>query len=499
MSHDLELPPTPQVLLESLRNTGYTLKSAIADIVDNSITAEAKNISIQFRGYYNNANPWVAICDDGYGMDANTLFSSMKFGSRDITEPRRGEIDLGRFGLGLKTASISQCRKLTVFSWRKRECHAFCWDLDKITTAWNIISYTAEEIVNNSILKEIQEALSFDLIDHGTVVLWEKLDRDTTKQDSHIVHAMNDVRDHLAEVFHRFMQKEQGFPNVIKFDLNGNIIEPAPPFGPSDNKNRHILHGDSFVCDGYTVVYQPYLLPRSVNYVNPADYTRYGGKEGYQQNQGFYIYRNRRLIEKATWFKKKKKEYKTQLLRIRLDIPAELDSSWGIDVRKSQLNPPEEIQKRVVSIVEAAMDEARSLWDSGSKNVHTLRYHLEPTWIVQARPDKWSLYSYKVNTSHGMYKLIAEKLSSEERKLFKEYLNTLAENFPFDRYYSDRNQHADIKIEQDIDNESRLADYINTLCSVGCSEAQIKLILQSSETSFSPELINQYLQAKFNN
>lgn len=497
MSRNCSQPPSPKLLLSSLRNTGYTLKSAVADIIDNSISAGASKISILHRGSYNHSAPWIAICDDGIGMSRDTLFSSMRFGSRELNAERTGIYDLGRFGLGMKTASISQCRKLTVFSWQNGKSTAFCWDLDTISTSWDLIEYAPDEITKNPLLLTIVKDLSFSPKEHGTIVLWEKLDRDTAKLDSNMIDAMNDVAQHVAEVFHRFMQKEKDY-QVIEFECNGLKILPHPPFGPEDNVNRYILRGDSFECSGYKVSYQPFILPRAINYKSGLDYTSNGGPEGYQQNQGFYVYRNRRLVEKATWFRKRKKEYKTQLLRIRLDIPAELDEQWGIDVRKSQISPPAEILNRVDSIVEEAMSEAKQLWDSGLRNVNVVKGQVEPAWSIHSKPDKQTHFSYKVNPEHEMYKLLMRSLEPGMRKVFREYMTSLSELFPYDRYYSDRNQNSDFKFEIKSDVQLRLAEIINTLVEQGYDENLVRLILMANETSFPRDLVQQFLNEKFN-
>lgn len=497
MATSIEQPPTPHLLLASLRNTGYTLKSAIADIIDNSITAMAKNISIQHRGVYRESNPWIAICDDGVGMNRDTLFSSMRFGSRDLNAVRLGKHDLGRFGLGLKTASISQCRRLSVFSWQNDDCHAFCWDLDAITDRWCVQELSQSEIYEHIILKEVLQSLLFSPLKHGTVVLWEKLDRENLCLDDNMSEAMSDVKRHIAEVFHRFMQPEQGYPDVIAFDMNRGAIAPASPFGPVGNINRYVLNRESFKCCGQVVEYQPYILPKAICYEDEKDYLQHAGEEGYHQNQGFYVYRNRRLIEKGTWFRKRKKEHKTQLLRIQLDVPAELDEEWGVDVRKSQTTPPEELRRRIDSIVNSAMDEAKKLWDSGQRNTNIGGEEQETVWRVQARPNKGNQYTYKINPDHTMYKLIAKALPDKERKVFTEYINLVSELFPYERYYSDRVQNSGCRMEVDVDADKRLADLINNLVACGLSEEQVRVIILKGETIYSPELVQQFLKIKF--
>lgn len=491
------LPPQPSILLESLRNMGYTLKSAIADIVDNSISAASTQIAIQFRGNMDIGDPWIAICDNGEGMDRVTLLNSMKFGSRNLEDKRGGAMDLGRFGLGMKTASISQCRKLTVFSWKGESVSAFCWDLDRITTSWDIQEISQEDISKHKIINEIVDSLDFSIKKHGTIVLWEVLDRDAIKSHRNMNESMAEVENHIAEVFHRFMQKEKKFNNIITFTFNGRKVIPLSPFGPCVSE-RYILRGDNFKCDGHVVSYKPYILPRAVDYENASDYTRYGGKEGYLYNQGFYVYRNRRLIEKATWFRKRKKEFKTQLLRIQLDIPAELDASWCIDVRKSQTTPPLDIQNRVDSIVEAAMLEARNHWDSGTRNIRVTRDYQEPIWAIQKRQGRNAAHSYKVNKKHALYQLILGRLPGSIRPLFSEYADTISETFPYEQYYSDRNQSADYKQElEDTPVDERLTTMINALCECNLEEEDIRALLLKSETTFSPALINKYLTIKF--
>ena len=473
-----ELPPQPSILLESLRNMGYTLKSAIADIIDNSITANATCISIQYRGNYQ-GQPWLAICDNGEGMDREELFQSMKFGSRSYHRKRKGSNDLGRFGLGMKTASISQCRKLTVFSWQDGQVSAFCWDLDKIDERWHIEELTEPEIGNHSILNEIVKALKFNTNPHGTIVLWEKLDRDAAKKDKAFNACMNEAREHIALVFHRFMESEPEYKQVISFDMNTSVITPRAPFGPAKNPNRHILNHAQFTCNGYVVKYQPYLLPREVD-SSPDEYALYAGREGYVQNQGFYVYRNRRLIERATWFKKHKKEHKTQLLRIRIDIPAELDEYWEIDVRKSQTTPPSEIQSRVSMIVEQAMDEARGFWDSSQRNVATRAHDFTPAWsITQSHPTH---FDYSVNKEHAIYKHIASLLDREGKQLLRYYINLLAKSFPYERYYSDRCQNSDAKLIVDEENEEKeKSKLIELLIQTGMTEIEIEALIMNQE------------------
>lgn len=472
-----ELPPNPQLLLNSLRNVGYTLKAAIADIIDNSISAQASHISVQYRGKEYQEGPWIAICDNGTGMSSDELLNNMRLGCRAIEQPDRRKDDLGRFGLGMKMASFSQCRKLTVFSWKNSLAAAYCWDLDNIISKWEIQKLSTEEIERNSILAALKEDSDIDYSKQGTIVLWEKIDRNCVSSSTKFDTSMKQVKEHLSLVFHRFMVPEAEYQSTICFDMNNVIIQPKSPFGASKNINRHILQSDQFKSRGEIVTYRPYLLPRAVD-STPEEYREYAGNEGYLINQGFYVYRNRRLIEKATWFRQFKKEFKTQLLRIQIDIPAELDEYWEIDVRKSQATPPSDIQERIISIVEQAMNEAKSVWDSERRNVTTKIRDIEPVWkTTNIAPN---IYEYEINTQHTLYQLIQKDLSVEKKKLLKEYMILISKAFPYDRYYADRNQNADIKIASKDTRElqENLAD---TLLEMGLSTEQIQHILEITQ------------------
>ncbi len=492
-------PPTPSILLASLRNTGYTLESAIADIIDNSIAAKASRISVQYRNstHQQDQQRWIAICDNGFGMSEEELFQGMKFGSREKEVALRDITDLGRFGLGLKTASISQCKRLTVVSWQDGAVHAQCWDLEKISDSWDLQTLSETEIAEHPVVRTLNEDLNFDVRPHGTYVIWELIDRDFALSDTAMNEAMNSVKNHLALHFHRFMQKEIGFPEVILFDMNLKEIKPKPPFGPENNKCRYVLQKEEFLSHGYTVCYQPYVLPRSVNYDNASDYDLYAGKEGYQNNQGFYVYRNRRLIEKATWFQMRRKEHKTQLLRIMLDIPAELDELWAVDVRKSQITPPRDIRQRVDRIVESAMETARRLWDSGRRPTNIVRGDAIPMWTVEKRPSGSNIYTYRVNPRHIMYKMLLEHMDPGYKNLFKEYLLSLGTTFPYDRYYSDRIQNEDISVENDTDLDERLTNILKGLIEQGYSEEMVREFFEENETEFDPRTIEEFINYTF--
>lgn len=168
MKREIILPYAP-ILVESTRSIGYSFESALADIIDNSISKNAKEIHIRF----NSTTPqYVAVIDDACGMNQDELIAAMRYGSKSSQDVRDIN-DLGRFGLGLKMASLSQCRKLTVITKQGKKIYGAQWDLDYIIDQkdWALKCFNETEINNIPFTDELREKES------GTVVLWESFDR----------------------------------------------------------------------------------------------------------------------------------------------------------------------------------------------------------------------------------------------------------------------------------------------------------------------------------
>ncbi|MDA8226575.1 MAG: ATP-binding protein, partial [Desulfitobacterium hafniense] len=190
------LPPHASTLIESTRAIGYTLESAIADIVDNCITASASCAEIFF---FPIGDSYIAILDNGYGMNAGGLETAMRYGSQNPND-KRAATDLGRFGLGLKTASLSQCRTLTVASKKDGSIEVCRWDIDHVikTGDWSLIVLETEEEINT--IPRIDNLREFE---SGTLVVWQNLDRLKVGElnfDRSMGRKMDDVRAHLSLV-----------------------------------------------------------------------------------------------------------------------------------------------------------------------------------------------------------------------------------------------------------------------------------------------------------
>jgi hypothetical protein len=426
------VPPKSSALVESMRDIGYSMESAVADIVDNSIAAAASEINIRFM--WNSGNPWLAVIDNGYGMDEKELISAMRFGSISPIEKRSQE-DLGRFGLGLKTATFSQCRCLTVLSKKANSINVAQWDLEEISKRqgldWPLLLFSDEDIEKNTELARLNDEY-LNIIGSGTIVLWQHLDRieegtSVKNQESRFNESIRSVREHLELVFHRFLSPDAGKAK-IKIFFNKKELEAFDPFNLSKSTE---LRQEKFLYEGSYIIVQPYILPHH-NKVSKSDWKKFAGKQGYLQSQGFYVYRNKRLIIDSTWFRLIAKEELTKLLRVKVDIPNSLDHLWKIDVKKSNAFPPAGVRDNLRRIIGKIEISGKNVYQQRGQR---LRSHvISPAWVRVAKDGQ--VY-YEVNKDHPLIKQCVKTLSSEQQKLFFNVLSMLNASFPRDSYYSD--------------------------------------------------------------
>lgn len=437
---DIDCPPFAPVLMESTRAIGYSMESAIADIVDNSIAANAKNISI----FYNCLpSPYVAICDDGNGMDANRITESMRYGTASPSEARK-EDDLGRYGLGMKTASLSQCRSLTVASKIHANYVARRWDLDHIidTKSWSLEQLDTDEI------RTLPNFDCLESVETGTIVVWKNLDKVKSGSVT-IEHAleekMQDVKKHLELVFHRYLSGDGA--KKIKIFMNGVQLSAFDPFFVA--KSTVVMDDEKIEIPGREgkVVIRPYALPHPSN-MTKEELELYGGKDGLRNLQGLYIYRNKRLITWGTWFKLIRMDEFTKLTRVKVDIPNSLDDLWTLDIKKSTAYPPEIVKTRLKQLV--------GTMSSGSKRTWTFRQKKEIKDGIVHVWDKVETREgvrYVVNMEHPALELLEDRMEPDTRKLLRQYLETVQNNLPFNNLHFD--MHSDVKIVQDKEREER--------------------------------------------
>lgn len=413
--------PQASALIESLRAFGYDLPTAIADIVDNSIYARAANIWIDF--YWNGAESIVTISDDGCGMSEQELVAAMRPGSRSPLELRDSS-DLGRFGLGLKTASFSQCRRLTVISkaFGGKE-HSRCWDLDHVVRVndWQLLRQSDASLEQH--FKKLAK------LKHGTTVVWQHLDRlvkggnvndEAAQKQFH--QRVDDVKQHLAIVFHNLLSESNG----VKIFLNGHTIKPWDPF-LADEPATQILPATSVPYGKERIQVRPYVLPHHSK-ISKVRFENASGPRGWNAHQGFYIYRNRRLLVSGDWLGlgwTKEEHYK--LARISVEIPNTMDHEWSIDVTKSQARPPAGLRNVLRRIAERTRSVAKKVYSSrGAKLISTENTKREFIWEPKARHNK---IFYKLNRTHPILKKV--QASCADRAAFRALLRMVEETVPY--------------------------------------------------------------------
>jgi len=420
--------PRASAMIESLRAFGYNLQTAIADLIDNSISAGARNVWLSFC--WDGANSHVSVRDDGYGMTEVQLIDAMRPGSQSPLEERKPQ-DLGRFGLGLKTASFSQCRRLTVASRAKNhEVAIKRWDLDYVNQAneWRLLHSPAEG--------SAQKLNDLGNMPHGTIVLWEDLDRvvgeakiDDQKAQDDFLEAVEVVENHLAMVFHRFLEKR----NRLKIWINHHPVEPWNPFLP-DAQATQILPLEPLTFKSETVSVQPYILPHHSK-IAPDTYNKAAGLNGWNAQQGFYVYRNERLLVAGDWLGLGyRKDEHCKLARIQIDLPNSMDNDWDIDIKKSRARPPVSLKADLKRIARLTRHRATEIYRHRGKVIarENTEKHVFP-WDKKLRRGK---VFYAVNQEHP---LVQEALNLPDhfQPVIRALLRLLEETVPVQQIWID--------------------------------------------------------------
>ena len=432
-----DVPPRASVLVESLRDLGYSLQAAVADVIDNSLSAGARRIELLAETHAE--APVIGIVDDGAGMTEAELMEAMRPGSRSPLE-ERAATDLGRFGLGLKTASFSQCRRMTVVTRRNGTTSCAVWDLDTVAARdrWIVgLPDSPSEV-------PWHERLTGD----GTLVVWEKLDRlvgsDGPGDRQDLVRQLDETARHVEFVFHRFLSGREGGEGRIEMRLNGRDLRAFDPFHSLHPATQHHPE-DTFLLDGEEIRIRPVTLPHH-DKVSQADWKLYAGPEGYVKNQGFYLYRNRRLIVHGTWFGLARQLELTKLSRVLIDIPASLDAAWKIDVRKAWAQPPAPVRERLRRIVERLGVPSRRTYTARGRRL-TDDNRL-PVWT---RSQDKNRISYGLDNAHPLFSAFEDRLDAEAADEFRKLLGLVAAALPVEALYADMGANAESVATEDLD------------------------------------------------
>ena len=420
-------PPRAGAMVEALRGLGYNTATALADIIDNSIGAGSDTVYVQFDWAAENSR--IYVLDNGRGMSPEQLDAAMRLGERNPLDEREPD-DLGRFGLGLKTASFSQCRRLTVGSIHDRRFECLRWDLDVLAGSSDDGWYLLEGIHPGSedFMKPLMDA------GRGTLVLWEVLDRVVTNgfQVKDFLELATQVSQHLGLIVPRDISSMR-----LRILFNDKPIKPWDPF-----LIGHVSKAWSppaVICPVMrTVTAQCHVLPHG-DRLSEKDNLNAAGPEGWTSQQGFYIYRNERLLVAGSWLglgagRGWTKDEAHRLARIRLDIPNTADADWKIDIRKSTAKPPIAIRSWLIRLAEDTRSRAcRAFARRGRAVGFTHGTPVHEAWVAE----KFSGGTrYRIDREHPATRAVLDEAGALLPQI-KTMLRIIEETVPIQRIWID--------------------------------------------------------------
>ncbi len=473
--------PNPKSTINSYRSFGYNLSTAIADIIDNSVSAKANEIHIEYE--WRGKDSYILILDNGSGMNCKELVMAMTPGSKDPEEERELN-DLGRFGMGLKSASFSQCKRLTCVTKRKDyETIKRCWDIDFVNkeNEWRLLDSISDE----GFLVKIEKS--------GTLVLWEKLDRIVGNAEisnesvkNVFYQEMMNVKQHLSLVFHKFIENKK-----ITVYFQNEAIESYNPFLLNLDPKPEMGITEKF--GNVEITY--FILPH-MSEIGKVEYEKSGGSLGWFQQQGFYVYRGDRLLVAGDWLGIEKKRDYSKLARIAINFSNENDFNWQLDIKKSTATPPIEIRRELTRIAKIAIMKSAQRYNwRGQKTSSVNKNQInQPLWIDEITRE--GLKKYKINRKHP----VISALISDNNKLSLKALKLLENNVPIELILSNQNEdpsyhELEKQIEIPSDELIELAVEIYRInVSQGVPENLAKQQIMSSLPFNMFPLINEYLK-----
>lgn len=456
MSKVFDQSPSPRMHIKTLMRIGYTFNSAVSDIIDNSIAAKCKNISI-----YSPLGldiPQLSIIDDGYGMSLEELIQNMRIGCKD-PDMERSEGDLGRFGSGMKTASFSQARELTVIT-KKKGCPlvAARWDIDQIeeTDSWCL------EVFEENEPYEIEGYHLPDDIEQGTQIIWSKLtcfdsSSHGEDRDAQLANHLHSLKNYLSLYFHRYFKGKSY--QKINIDMNNIAIEALDPFmslEPGYQEGR----SEKLRCKGGHVVIKTHVLPH-INRISSEKLKKMGGAEGIAQNQGLYIYREGRLIIAGGWLGLAKNSQLGALARVQVDVPSALDSEWATDVKKSSLLLPPRIKKELRKFLNDPIKKSKRAYTYRGKRDAANKY-----WDILENENDHKI-TYQFDCENDEFRDLISSCDKEVAGKMIRYLGALSTALPINHIYEKMSE-APKSIDQEMISESLM-------------EAVLKQVLESNE------------------
>ena len=443
-------PPVASSLMATARSFGnYDLAAALADLIDNSIRAEAKKVSILFES--GEKDLVVHIRDNGVGMSRDELVAAMRPASANPEDPRDIN-DLGRFGWGLKSASLSQARVLSVVSWRDSECTAAIWDIDNLEN-WSMELLVGDEALN---LLKVQPNS-----DCGTEVIWSRCDRlldqgVSSSLDEQLNEKISYASKQLSLIFHRYLSGEVG--KALYIEMQGYSLKPLDPFMRHHPATQTVDEDKIKLRGKEEITVQPFIIPH-FSKLTVEEREMLGGDEGLVRNQGFYVYRNKRLIIYGTWFRLIPHGELSQLMRVRIDLPNTLDKDWKITLDKSDAQLPVVLRTGLKELLRKFSK--RSVSANRKKGVNLSIDKKEPVWKRVAYNGR---IRYQINRDHPfVWELIAE---SQDSVITREALHLIESYVPTEAMIKDREGNQLEQVQAITDPE--IFDSLIDACFMAC-------------------------------
>lgn len=444
--------PSPKAHIKTLMKIGYDFCTAISDIVDNSVSAGSSTVKIFSPPGL--ASPYLTIIDDGHGMTEHELINNMRIGCKDPSDTRSIE-DLGRFGSGMKIASFSQAKKLIVLSKTKNtSIVGASWDVDRIIDedAWCL------EQLDKADISFLEKEGMVKIESQGTQVIWQKLscchqDAHNLDYDRQIASLLASAKKHIGLHFHRFMRGS----DKLSFSINNNPVEATDPFMTSSSGYQE-GRSEKFRCKGGHIKIKTHVLP-SLSRMSEYEMSLQGGAAEIAQNQGLYIYRNKRLINAGGWLNLSKHHQLSALARIQIDIPSALDDEWSTDVKKATLQLPPRMKRDLQKYLSDPINRSHKVYKERSKKSEANLF-----WKICDNQDE-KLITYEVHSSNSKLAQLFEKIPSSLRPTLAAYLKDLSSELPLHHIYTtmaDRPKDIDQTKITKIDIEAILKNYMES-------------------------------------
>ncbi|WP_054957082.1 ATP-binding protein [Paenibacillus dakarensis] len=402
--------PSAAPVIQALRSLGYSAGTAVADLIDNSLDAKATIVEIEFKYFEHDGA--IIIKDNGHGMNEEELQSAMNIGSKDPRFKRRPD-ELGRFGMGLKTASFSLGKRLSVVTKYNGLYSQRCWDLDYVSQCneWRLFTEVPDDI--RELVGEIEG-------ESGTVICIDKLDRfmragtENPLQENSVFAKVRRVHHHLEFVFHSIIENKN-----VRIYLNNNELVSWDPFMIT---HPSTVEGETQILNinGNKIKIKYYILPHA-SYLTEEEYKIAGGIRGWRDHQGYYIYRENRLLHFGDWLGMFQKDSSSQLARVRVDLPNSADDDWQVDIKKSAVIPPDNARDRLESIAKFVRKISRDVFyyrTQGSHLNHNFKGSLN-TWELSGSDEG---QQFILNRNHPILSEIHNRIDNETSKLLNLYL-----------------------------------------------------------------------------